>query len=420
MPARSKRQIGGALIAGLALAATPTAHAASGLAPFPVSRGCVSAHPIAPCKKGNGTAGGPIVLSPDGRFAYVASYVSNAITVFALHGGTVSQLPGPGGCIAGEGGRPGCLRDEELDEPNDIVLSPDGRFAYVANGDANAVDVFDRDPVTGKLSPAPGIPATKVAEPLGIVVSPDGRELYADSLASGRIAVLDRDPETGAVHLAEEVEGCIPGPDGCRKLIGSKIVISPDGDGVYATAVEDTRRGPADVVQAFSRNPVTGALAPIAGPQGCATNQKIRSCQTVSQLGDFALAISPDGKNLYVGAFSPGSIVTFDRDSSGALKASRGPALCVYRPYRAASCSASRIGTVEGLLVSPDGRKVYVTGQSLLMTLSRDPGDGTLRVAGALAHLGFHLGVELALSPNGQVLYDSVALPGGLRSFSLR
>ena len=422
MAVRSKRRIGGALVAALALGAlmgSLVASAASSPTPFPPSKGCVSARPIAPCKEGNGTAGGPIVLSPDGRFAYVASYVADAVTVFALHGGTVSQVPGPGGCIAGGDGRPGCTHDEELDEPNSIVLSPDGRFAYVASGEANAIDVLVRDPTTGRLRPAPGIPGAKVAEPLEMVVSPDGRELYADSLATGRIAVLDRDPETGAVHLAEEVEGCISGPNGCRKLGGFKIAISPDGNDVYATAVEDTRRGPAEVVQAFARNPVTGSLAPIAGPEGCATSKKIRSCQTVPQLGDFAIAVSPDGKSLYVGSFS-GSIVTFDRDSSGAIAAHPGPALCVNRPHRAASCSTSRIGTVEGLLVSPDGRRVYATGQPLLMTLSRDPGDGKLRVSGILAHPGFRLGLDLALSPNGQVLYNSVGLPGGLRSFSLR
>jgi DNA-binding beta-propeller fold protein YncE len=420
MQARSKRRIGGALVATLALGAmagSPVAHAASGLAPFSASRGCVSAQPIAPCKKSNGAAGGPIVLSPDGHFAYVASYTSDAIAVFALHGGTVSQVPGPGGCIAGGDGRPGCMHDVDLDEPTDIVLSPDGRQAYVANEDGNEVEVFDRDATTGRLRPAPGIPGVRVEGPNVLASSPDGRELYvADGF--GGIAVLARDPETGAIHLLEEVKDCLPGPHGCLAFFGFQIVVSPDGGNVYLSSFPRGRRNSGvHVIQGFNRNPLTGSLTPIAGPAGCATDVKAGSCQIVPQLEGFSMAISPDGKSLYVGAFTPGAIFAFDREPSGALEAKRGGTVCLgHRDH--GSCSSLSLANAQGLVVSADGRKVYATGDRSLVALDRSS-SGMLRVAGRLKHPSFNLGMDLALSPNGRVLYDSVAHPGGLRSFSL-
>lgn len=404
----------------LALAGSPAAQAASGIVPFPVSKGCVSADPTALCKKGTGTAGGPIVLSPDGRFAYVASYPSSAVSVFALHGGTVSQVPGAAGCVAGEGGSPKCARDDELDEPNDVVLSPDGHQAYVASGDSNEILTYDRDPATGRLRPAPGVSPVRFAAPDMLALSPDGRELYVDSLASGRIAVLDRDPADGDVHLAEEVEGCVPGPRGCRGLRAFGIVASPDGSGVYMATVEKRLRGGAQAILGFTRDPLTGSLTQVAGRGGCATDIPVRSCQRVPQLGSSAIATSPDGRNLYVASLSPGSITTFDRDPSGAIEAKPGRTICVgNRRRRDGSCSPFPLASILGLAVSPDGRKLYATGQTVLATMDRSA-DGTLRFAGRLRHPGFHSGEDLAFSPDGRILYDSVIHPGGLRAFSLR
>ncbi len=414
---RRARGVLAAVTAICALAAGPATQTAHGLTPFPASRGCVSAHPTAPCKKGKGTAGGPIVLSPDGRFAYVASYVSNTLTVFALHGGEVTQLPGHGGCIAGGGGRPGCMDDEDLDEPNEIVLSPDGHQAYVANGDGNEVNVFDRDRATGKLRPAPGIPAVKVQGPDVLASSPDGRQLYVANVL-GKVVVLDRDPETGALHLVEEVEDCVPGPHGCLALFGFKIVVSPDGKSVYmALLPKGAHNSGLEVIQGFDRNPITGSLEPIAGPDGCATNIKAGSCQTVPRLEPFSMAISPDDHNLYVGAFTTGAIFTFDREPSGAIEATQGKPVCFSGRVHS-SCSPFSLANVAGLAVSANGHNVYATGQHSLVTLDRGP-EGRLRVARRLKHPSFTAGAGLALSPNGLVLYDSVILPGGLRSFAV-
>jgi DNA-binding beta-propeller fold protein YncE len=420
--ASAKRQIGCVLAVATTLctlAVAPAMGAAPGLTPFPASEGCLSARPAAPCKKSNGTAGGPIVLSPDGRFAYVASYPSNTLTAFALHGGKVSQVPGRGGCIAGEDGRPGCMHDEDLDEPNDLVLDPDGRRIYVANGDSNEVDVFDRDPVTGRLRSAPSALAAKVAGPNVLASSPDGRELYV-ATASGKVAVLDRDRETGAVHLVEEVEACVPGPHGCLAFVGFRIVVSADGNNVYLASVpRGVHNSGVEIVQGFSRNPVTGSLAPIAGRGGCATNIQAGPCQTVPHLEGSSMAISPDGKNLYLGTFAHGAIFTFDREPSGEIEAKRGKPVCLGERNRRGSCSPLSLANANGLAINADGHTVYATGQHSLVMLARRA-DGTLRVASRLKRPSFTAGEALALSPGGRVLYVSVAHPGGLRAFAVR
>ena len=70
-------------------------------------------------------------------------------------------------------------------KPVGVVVSPDGKWVYVANGNANAVSIIDatRNAVVGR------IPVGR--RPWGIAISPDGRTLYTADGLSNQLSVID-------------------------------------------------------------------------------------------------------------------------------------------------------------------------------------------------------------------------------------
>src|ERR1700761_5031174 len=74
-----------------------------------------------------------------------------------------------------------------------------------------------------------------------------------------------------------------------------------------------------------------------------------------------AVAISPDGKSVYVASQSEGGVVRFDRDpATGALTYEE----CFTSEASGCGSNHGLTGMVDaqGVAVSPDGKSVYVTG----------------------------------------------------------
>lgn len=69
--------------------------------------------------------------------------------------------------------------------PAHVVLTPDGRFAYVTNGGDDSVSIVD-------ATVRQVVATIKVgAYPHGIRISPDGREAYVANLKGGSISIID-------------------------------------------------------------------------------------------------------------------------------------------------------------------------------------------------------------------------------------
>lgn len=86
-----------------------------------------------------------------------------------------------------------------------------------------------------------------------IVVAPDGRHVYTSASVENAIAVFDRDALTGRLVQTAVVRDGLNGVSGLAQA--RSLVISPDGANVYAVA-----SGTTSAVTAFSRNATTGAL----------------------------------------------------------------------------------------------------------------------------------------------------------------
>ncbi len=80
--------------------------------------------------------------------------------------------------------------------PTHVVLSPDGRLAYVNNGGENTVSVVD----TAERKTIANIPVG--AYPHGIRLSPDGREAYVANLKGGSVSVVDTEARKEVAKIA--------------------------------------------------------------------------------------------------------------------------------------------------------------------------------------------------------------------------
>ena len=192
-----------------------------------------------------------------------------------------------------------------------------------------------------------------------------------------------------------------------------------------------------------------GALEQLPGRLGCLAEGKAsrKLCGKARALkgagpgvGSRAIAISPDGRNVYVAASGANAIAVFDRSpSTGALSQPKGKAGCV----------ASIIGHVKGargcglaigldapnsVAVSPDGKNVYATSRdgASVVTFHRNRLTGQLRqlppgasgCVSGLPILGCTAGRALkwpdvvVVSPDGKNVYVGDFAGSGVISFA--
>jgi DNA-binding beta-propeller fold protein YncE len=258
-----------------------------------------------------------------------------------------------------------------------------------------------------------------------IAISPDGRSVYVAASESDAIAIFARDPQSGALRQAKGKAGCAAAQaaHGCAVAIGligpNSVAVSPDGRYVYATSREGAS------VTSFHRNRKTGALKQLPpSSSGCISSLPIPGCAAGRALsGPDVVAISPDGRNVYVGSFFGNAVASFARNpASGALTQLEGTAGCI--ALATSGCATGvGLGSVEGLAVSPDGTAVYAAAavSNAIAVLGRNPETGALGQAtngtGCIvdaATTGCTTGVELAganavaVGPRGGVYVTSL------------
>jgi DNA-binding beta-propeller fold protein YncE len=141
-----------------------------------------------------------------------------------------------------------------------------------------------------------------------------------------------------------------------------------------------------------SRPPVTalGALIQLPGSSGCLVDRSSRGAGCTRAralagpapfLGSEAIAISPDGRNVYVAASQSNAIAVFKRNvNTGRLTQGRGAAGCV-AVHGAGGC-APAVGLMgpNSVTVSADGRNVYSTSldSDAVDIFRRNPATGAL------------------------------------------
>jgi DNA-binding beta-propeller fold protein YncE len=192
-----------------------------------------------------------------------------------------------------------------------------------------------------------------------------------------------------------------------------------------------------------------GALEQLPGRLGCLAQGKAskKLCGKARALkgagpgvGSRAIAISPDGRNVYVAASGANAIAVFDRSrSTGALSQPKGKAGCVSsiigHAKGAQGCGlAIGLNAPNSVAVSPDGKNVYATSRdgASVIAFHRNRITGQLRqlppsVSGCVSGLpipGCTAGRALkwpdvvVVSPDGQNVYVGDFAGSGVISFS--
>jgi DNA-binding beta-propeller fold protein YncE len=336
-----------------------------------------------------------IAVSGDGRNVYVASSTSDAIAVFERNQvtGALTQPRGAAGCVAAKGAE-GCGRAIGLDGPNSVALSPDGRFLYATARNSGSVAVFHRESSTGALKqlppgsgcvsglPVPGCAAGRaLVGPDVIVVSPDGENVYVGSFFGNAVATFAR-AKNGALFQASGPEGCIAEAiSGCATGIG---LGAPEGLAISPDG-KSLYVGSAlsNAVTVLGRDVAAGgALGQATDGTACVANQPLAGCATGVQLaGANAVATAPAGRDVYVASLFSNSVTSFGRAATGVLTQKPGTAACLIF-LRAAGCSFGRAMVApEGLAVSPDGASVYVAAfkTGAIDVLDRERESGVVR-----------------------------------------
>jgi hypothetical protein len=229
-----------------------------------------------------------------------------------------------------------------------------------------------------------------------LAISNDGNNLYlleSPSQGQGRFATQVRLYDLKRSHLAEQP---LVDQNNNAVMLGPRLanVSSPDGQWLYS--LDSSGEGPS----VYALNLAGHTLTRLALPQGGGPGTRFAMRAS--------LLMAPDAKTLYVVNSGTGSIVEIDtagltvRDSQAVVLPGRPPDLSGMRsptPGPGTRGGAFRQMGFRSSILSPDGRTLYVTGNSGLAAIN----------AAHLTLRGYYLPdvplASLAFSPDGARLY---------------
>ncbi|MDX6609415.1 MAG: hypothetical protein QOF85_1340 [Solirubrobacterales bacterium] len=157
-----------------------------------------------------------------------------------------------------------------------------------------------------------------------------------------------------------------------------------------------------------------GTLTQLAGPSGCLVDRSARAsgCGLARALkgpgpfmGSRAIALSPDGKNVYVASSKSDAIAIFKRNArTGILSQAKGAAGCIAAKGAVHCATAIALDGPNSLAVSPDGRNVYATSRASnsISVFQRNQSTGALTQLPASA--GCIAGVPVPICAAGRAL----------------
>jgi 6-phosphogluconolactonase (cycloisomerase 2 family) len=285
-----------------------------------------------------------------------------------------------GSCVSEDGTGGACADGKALDASQSVAISKDGKNAYVPAANSNAVAVLARDKTTGTLSQLAGTAGCisedgtggdcadgkAIDTPVAVAVSRDGKNVYAVSANSSAVAVFARDPATGALTQLAGTAGCISETGSGGNCVDGKALVAANDvavspDGKHVYVASLS----SDAIAVFSRDKNTGALTQLAGTAGCISEDGSGGdCADGKALdGPYGVTVSGDGKHVYVASSDSDAVAVFSRDkNTGALAQLAGTGGCISETGQGGDCADGKaLDGPTAVTVTTDGKQVYVS-----------------------------------------------------------
>lgn len=272
-------------------------------------------------------------MLPLAALALVAGAIGVAVAA------PVGKLSFVGAKVDGQGGVTG------ISSTYGVAVAPGGKHLYALSGNGS-VATFKRAPKTGKLSFVRAQSNGQVDSPGALAISRDGKNVYVSNtgnLTPSAILTYKRNLRTGRLRFVKALIDDQGGVDGLDATC-CQIAISPDDRNVYVPGSGE------DAIATFKR----------VGRKGILRFVDVRRDGQggVSNLGDpLGVVVSPDGKNLYAISDDDNAVVTFKRNRKGKLR-------FIDAKVNGQNGVVDLDGPCCSLAISRDGRSVYIPAES--------------------------------------------------------
>lgn len=228
-----------------------------------------------------------IALNRTDRYALVSNYTGGSVAVFpVLKDGRLGEASG----FAQHQGSSVNPQRQKGPHAHAIALSPDNRFAVVADLGLDQLLVYGFDAAKGTLGAKPQIvTASPGAGPRHLVFSSDGRFLYAVNELQSTVVTYSYDSATGALHELQTISTLPKGFSGSNTA--AEIEIHPSGQFLFASNRGD------DSIAVFAIDSLTGTLTQV---ETHATGGKTPRNFAIDPSGSWLLAANQDSDDIVV------------------------------------------------------------------------------------------------------------------------
>ncbi len=276
-----------------------------------------------------------IALTPDDKFAYVANNNNDGL----VDGDTVTVLNLDTNTVVTT------ITDVSFNEPYTVTINKEGTTAYITNSGGSTITIIDiaTNTVSGTITGFDG--------PSGMVITPDGKTAYVNNYgASGGVG----SGNATTIRVVDLTTNTIVGNPITVDLAPAGLAITPDGSLVYVICYVDG-------------NPLTGTVNVI----NISNNTVVSKIPGFS--GPFNIVISADGKHAYVTNFGSNNFSPVGRT------------LSVIDLQSNTVTNVIPLGTQpSGVALTPNGRFAYVTIYNTLYLganfTNLTPGKGVVRI----------------------------------------